>query len=195
MQLETQRTNRLNLNMADLVSFSIFYHMCSPILMYIKLHSFVLLDYREKLEASFGVSLKIILSQYARISVLFPILRSEHFFLIVFQFADKTMNIIDNLTLPKNPSARYDDCDTLLKRFFSKYLIQRGRPKAKEIKNFRTVYVKTDYQDNINLHDCGIYAMCHMNTYYGSIVKDAKSKVCHLNFTTFKQHVKRQYTT
>ncbi|KAJ8439023.1 hypothetical protein Cgig2_028469 [Carnegiea gigantea] len=81
------------------------------------------------------------------------------------------------------------------KHFFSKYLIQRGRPKAEEVKNFRTVYVKTDYQDNLNLHDYGIYTMCHMETYYGSIVKDAKRKVCYPNFTTSRQYVERQYTT
>ncbi|KAJ8430389.1 hypothetical protein Cgig2_032128 [Carnegiea gigantea] len=101
--------------------------------------------------------------------VFFPILRSEHFFLIVFQFADKTVNIIDNLTLPKNPSTRYGNCDSVLKHFFSKYLMQRGRPKAKEVKNFRTIYVKTDNQDSINLHDCGIYTMRHMETYYGNL--------------------------
>ncbi|KAJ8446933.1 hypothetical protein Cgig2_026431 [Carnegiea gigantea] len=101
--------------------------------------------------------------------VFFPILRSEHFFLVVFQFADKIVNIIDNLTLPEKPSTRYGDCATLLKRFFSKYLIQRSRPRAEEVKDFQTVYVKTDYQDNINLHDCGIYTMHHMETYYGDL--------------------------
>ncbi|KAJ8425775.1 hypothetical protein Cgig2_014889 [Carnegiea gigantea] len=66
MQLETQRTNWLDLNTADLVFF--------------------------------------------------PILRSEHFFLVVFQFADKIVNIIGNLMLPGKPSIRYGDCDTLLVR-------------------------------------------------------------------------------
>ncbi|KAJ8422607.1 hypothetical protein Cgig2_010968 [Carnegiea gigantea] len=46
--------------------------------------------------------------------VFFPILRSEHFFFAVFQFADKTVNIIDNLMLPKKPITRYGNCDTLL---------------------------------------------------------------------------------
>ena len=55
------------------------------------------------------------------------------------------------------------------KRFFSQYLIERGRPKAEEVKSFRTVYVKTEYQDNVNLHDCGIYTMRHMETYYGDL--------------------------
>ncbi|KAJ8435401.1 hypothetical protein Cgig2_009652 [Carnegiea gigantea] len=104
-QLETQRTNWLDLNTADLVFF--------------------------------------------------PIRRSEHFFLVVFQFADNIVNIIDNHTLPEKPSTRYGDCDTLLKRFFSKYLIQCGYSKAEE--------------DNINLHDCGIYAMRHIETYYGDL--------------------------
>ncbi|KAJ8441612.1 hypothetical protein Cgig2_023765 [Carnegiea gigantea] len=56
-----------------------------------------------------------------------------------------------------------------LKRFFSQYLIERGRPKAEEVKSFQTVYVKTEYQDNINLHNCGIYTMRHMETYYGDL--------------------------
>ncbi|KAJ8434755.1 hypothetical protein Cgig2_019680 [Carnegiea gigantea] len=50
----------------------------------------------------------------------------------------------------------------LNKRLFSKYLIQCGHSKAKEVKDFRTVYVKTDNQSNINLHDCGIHTMHHM---------------------------------
>ncbi|KAJ8432303.1 hypothetical protein Cgig2_019232 [Carnegiea gigantea] len=44
-------------------------------------------------------------------------LSREHFFLIVFQFADKTVNIIDNLALSEKPSTRYGDCDTLLEAF------------------------------------------------------------------------------
>ncbi|KAJ8437480.1 hypothetical protein Cgig2_002981 [Carnegiea gigantea] len=101
MQLETQRTNWLNLNKAYLVSF--------------------------------------------------PILRSEHFFLVVFQFVDKTVNIMDNLTLSEKPSIRYDNYDTP-KCCFSKYAIQRGHPRAKEVKDFRTVYT-----------------MRHMETYYGDL--------------------------
>ncbi|KAJ8434393.1 hypothetical protein Cgig2_014240 [Carnegiea gigantea] len=88
----------------------------------------------------------------------------------------RIVNIIDNLTLPKKPSTRYGDCATLLKRFFSKYLIQRGRPRAEEVKDFQTVYVKTDYQDNINLHDCGIYTMRHMETYYEAFLRTLRAK-------------------
>ncbi|KAJ8429732.1 LOW QUALITY PROTEIN: hypothetical protein Cgig2_023121 [Carnegiea gigantea] len=51
--------------------------------------------------------------------VFFPILRSEHFFFVVFQFADKTGNIIDNLMLPEKPITRYGNCDTLLVRTYS----------------------------------------------------------------------------
>ncbi|KAJ8437396.1 hypothetical protein Cgig2_020415 [Carnegiea gigantea] len=96
--------------------------------------------------------------------LLFPILRSKYFFLILFQFADKTVNITNNLKLQENLSTRYDDCDSVLKHFFSKY------------SKLSNSLCQTDCQDNINLHDCGIYTMHYMETYYGSIVKDTKSK-------------------
>ncbi|KAJ8451708.1 hypothetical protein Cgig2_018342 [Carnegiea gigantea] len=114
MQLETQRTNWLDLNTTDLVFF--------------------------------------------------PILKSEHFFLVVFQFADKIVNIIDNLTLPEKPSTRYGDCATLLVQTL---LLKVSNPTwpSQSIR----IYVKTDYHDNINLHDCGIYTMRHMETYYGDL--------------------------
>ncbi|KAJ8429730.1 hypothetical protein Cgig2_023119 [Carnegiea gigantea] len=69
--------------------------------------------------------------------VFFPILRSEHFFFVVFQFSDKIVNIIDNLMLLEKSSTRYGNCDTLL--------------------------------DNINLYDCGIHTMRHVETYYGDL--------------------------
>ncbi|KAJ8449238.1 hypothetical protein Cgig2_021702 [Carnegiea gigantea] len=108
---------------------------------------------------------------------------------------DLIMNIIDNLMLEEKPSTRYDNYDTLLKHFFSKYLIERGHPRAEELKDFRTVYVKTDNQDNISLHECGIYTICYKETHYRNIVKDTKSKVCCLNLTTSEQPVTRQYNT
>ncbi|KAJ8437511.1 hypothetical protein Cgig2_027586 [Carnegiea gigantea] len=54
----------------------------------------------------------------------------------------RTVNIIDNLTLPEKPSTRYGDCDTLLKCFFSKYLIQSGRPRAEKEAFLRTLRAK-----------------------------------------------------
>jgi len=41
MQLATQESNWLSLNMTNLVSFSILRYMCSPIRMSIKLYGFV----------------------------------------------------------------------------------------------------------------------------------------------------------
>ncbi|KAJ8423354.1 hypothetical protein Cgig2_026114 [Carnegiea gigantea] len=84
-------------------------------------------------------------------SVFLPILRSEHFFLVIFQFAYKTVNIIDNLTLPENPSTRYGNYDTLLLQI--------------TFTNAETLLLK----GNINLHDCEIYIMRHMETYYGDL--------------------------
>ncbi|KAJ8422111.1 hypothetical protein Cgig2_011154 [Carnegiea gigantea] len=139
MQLETQRTNWHDFNTVDVVSSSILYDMCSLILMFIKLYRLVHLDY----------------SKCAHLSTC-----SLYYM---------TVNIINNLTLPEKPSTKYDDCDILLKCFFTKYPIQCGHPKVEEVKYFQTVYVKTDYQDNINLHDCGIYTMHHMETYYGDL--------------------------
>ncbi|KAJ8422605.1 hypothetical protein Cgig2_010966 [Carnegiea gigantea] len=78
--------------------------------------------------------------------VFFPIVRSEHFFFVVFQFADETVNIIGNLMLPEKPSTRYGNCDTLL-----------------------TIYAKTNYQDNIDLYDCAIHTMHHLETYYDDL--------------------------
>ncbi|KAJ8435900.1 hypothetical protein Cgig2_010257 [Carnegiea gigantea] len=93
----------------------------------------------------------------------------EHFFLVVFQFADKTVNAIDNLILPENPSARYGDCDTLLKS-----LSPNAETLLLKVPNLTwptisRIYVKTDYQDNLNLHDGGIYTIHHMEMYYGDL--------------------------
>ncbi|KAJ8443038.1 LOW QUALITY PROTEIN: hypothetical protein Cgig2_030241 [Carnegiea gigantea] len=125
MQLETQRTTWLNLNTADLVSFSIFYRMCSPIHIYIKLY---------------------------------------------------IVNIIDNLMLPENPSTRYDDWNNLLVCLPKhKSLLPNVETLLLKVSNpawltkSRRIYVKTDYQDNIILHDCEIYIMHHIETHYGDL--------------------------
>ncbi|KAJ8419909.1 hypothetical protein Cgig2_015081 [Carnegiea gigantea] len=163
MQLETQRTNWLNLNTVDLVSFSILCHMCSPIHMYIKLY-----------EANPSFSL---------------------------YFIDMMVNIIDNLMLPENPSTRYDNCDSVLKRFLSKYLIQRVRPKAEEVKTFPQPISKLNTRIILYHVPQGdiLWRFTIMGPWVskreGNIVKDTKSKVCCLNFTTSRQYVERQCTT
>ncbi|KAJ8429735.1 hypothetical protein Cgig2_023124 [Carnegiea gigantea] len=114
--------------------------------------------------------------------VFFPILRSEHFFFVVFQFADKTVNIIGNLMLPEKPSTRYGSCDTLLKlaksllpNAFPKYLIERSHQKAEE--------------DNIDLYDCGIHTMHHLETYYDDLQSwdhEALLRILRVNYGEFR---------
>ncbi|KAJ8429733.1 hypothetical protein Cgig2_023122 [Carnegiea gigantea] len=102
------------------------------------------------------------LSRQTCLQAFFPILRSKHFFFVVFQFANKTVNIIGNLMLPEKPSTRYGNCDTLLK--LAKSLL----PDAKMLL-LKTIYAKTNYQDNIDLYNCGIHTMHHLETYYDDL--------------------------
>ncbi|KAJ8441762.1 hypothetical protein Cgig2_009008 [Carnegiea gigantea] len=74
----------------------------------------------------------------------------------------KTMNIMDNLTLLEKPNTRYDNYDTQLSKT--------------EVKGFQTVYVEIDYQNKINLHNCGIYTIRHMETYYEALLRTLRAK-------------------
>ncbi|KAJ8439035.1 hypothetical protein Cgig2_014455 [Carnegiea gigantea] len=164
--------------MADLVSFSILYHMCSPILMFIKLYGFVHLDYSRCAHlptcSLYYMILFILITYYYSLQqhyrCSFPILRNKHFFLIVFQFVDKIINIKDNLMLLEKPRPSYGDCDTLLKALLPNVetLLLKVSTPMWPFKSIR-IYVKTEYQDNVNLHHYGIYTIHHMETYYGDL--------------------------
>ncbi|KAJ8432412.1 hypothetical protein Cgig2_013826 [Carnegiea gigantea] len=145
IQLDTKRTNWFNWGKVDLVSFFILSHMCLLIHMSFKLYGFMNLDY------NICVHLSTCLVYYMMV------------------------NIINNLTLPKNlvqemaiviPN-QYIFPNTYLIYIYTKLKTNQNHfyQRAEETKDFRTVYVKIDYQDNINLHNCGIYIMHHMETY------------------------------
>jgi len=60
------------------------------------------------------------------------------------------------------------------KNLFQIYLNKNGLQKWSHLKKFKLVFWKFTWQDNINIHDCGICAMRYMETFRGGRVQDEK---------------------
>nr|GMC88985.1 uncharacterized protein LOC109168900 [Ipomoea batatas] len=101
----------------------------------------------------------------------FPIIRSEHYFLICFDFRRFRMEIIDNSSSPGSKSSKYGesliDMQDMLQEFFTKSHPGRSilcaglEPKQMQIR----------WRVPNNKIDCGVYLMRHMESFAGQPVK------------------------
>nr|GMD28507.1 uncharacterized protein LOC109146919 [Ipomoea batatas] len=101
----------------------------------------------------------------------FPIIRSEHYFLICFDFRRFRMEIIDNSSSPGSKSSKYGesliDMQDMLQEFFTKSHPGRSilcaglEPKQMQMR----------WRVPNNKIDCGVYLMRHMESFAGQPVK------------------------
>ena len=54
---------------------------------------------------------------------------------------------------------------------FAIYLLDGGLKKRVDVRQFVPVFWTLCWQDNTNIHDCGIYAIRHMEAFQGGNVK------------------------
>ncbi|KAJ8437565.1 hypothetical protein Cgig2_017918 [Carnegiea gigantea] len=97
----------------------------------------------------------------AFIQVFFVILRKEHCFLLCFDMVRGKMTIIDNRILKTTVDEKYKDCYHIM------YMYKTLHPRSRKIKEFDIEYLELPWQDEVNVHDCGIFVMRHMESYQG----------------------------
>nr|GMD03338.1 uncharacterized protein LOC109168900 [Ipomoea batatas] len=100
----------------------------------------------------------------------FPIIRSEHYFLLCFDFRRYRFEIIDNSSSSKPKKDKYGEClidmQDMLQEFFTKSHPGRSILCA----GVEPKIMQMSWRDVNNKIDCGVYLMRHMETYTGQAV-------------------------
>ncbi|KAL3617425.1 hypothetical protein CASFOL_037746 [Castilleja foliolosa] len=107
----------------------------------------------------------------------FPIIQSDHFYVICMNMKWKRVEIIDNSdALDKHPiEAKYQHVPATLVDSFLKFLVSNGlKHKAAAWKNINYIRLAMPWRDDTNKFDCGVFVMRHMETYMGETVRSWK---------------------
>nr|GEY46323.1 hypothetical protein [Tanacetum cinerariifolium] len=91
---------------------------------------------------------------------------SEHFYVVVFSLTKTTaMTILDNS--PGTYDSKYKEVCDLLKMLFARHLKQYGHIRHTQVAKVKKTIPKLKWKTKENFHDCGIFAMLHMETFDG----------------------------
>ncbi|KAJ8438667.1 hypothetical protein Cgig2_031632 [Carnegiea gigantea] len=99
--------------------------------------------------------------------VFFVILRKEHYFLLCFDMVRGKITIINNRILKTTVDEKYEECHHIMVGNFHKYMHKTLHPGSRKIKEFDIEYLELPWQDEVNVHDCSIFVMRHMDSYQG----------------------------
>ncbi|KVI06841.1 Peptidase C48, SUMO/Sentrin/Ubl1, partial [Cynara cardunculus var. scolymus] len=106
--------------------------------------------------------------------VFFIMLRGRHFYLVVFNLKKPSFLIIDNINHTQSIEEVYGIVPETLHSLFCNYLREVHHPKAYEMLQLQPEIVDMDWRTKKNFVDCGVFAMRHMETFFGSKSKDWK---------------------
>nr|KAJ0195054.1 hypothetical protein LSAT_V11C700375380 [Lactuca sativa] len=101
--------------------------------------------------------------------VFFLVLRHEHIYLIVMNLKKRAFEVIDNGADDADFDDKYGAVFKPLKKSFLKYLKEIGHVKANEMahKSFTPVRLTMPWRKIYNKVDSGVFAMRHMESYFG----------------------------
>ncbi|KAD7479091.1 hypothetical protein R6Q59_006445 [Mikania micrantha] len=110
--------------------------------------------------------------------VFFPILEGNHFYVIVFEFKNPAIYVLDNMQHGVSPVTYKDDSDYhkkstpyKVKHFMMLYLRQWKNPKVERLLMESIQPVQLEWATTDNVTDCGIFTMRHMEMFMGSYKK------------------------
>ncbi|KAL4561794.1 hypothetical protein LXL04_033968 [Taraxacum kok-saghyz] len=101
------------------------------------------------------------------IDVFLPVLKSEHFYLIVFNMKRIECVVIDNSWVDVPMEAKYGTVPVDMVDLFTRYLTTRIHPKANKVKNVIPYRFFMSWMTKKNKVDCAVFVMRHMETYKG----------------------------
>ncbi|KAL4573574.1 hypothetical protein LXL04_020384 [Taraxacum kok-saghyz] len=99
--------------------------------------------------------------------VFFPVLKSEHFYLIVFNLKRIECAVIDNSWVDVPMDAKYGSVPDDMVDFFTRYLTTAKHPKTNKFKHVNLCRFFMSWMTKNNKVDCGVFVMRHMETYKG----------------------------
>ncbi|KAL4573357.1 hypothetical protein LXL04_020160 [Taraxacum kok-saghyz] len=101
--------------------------------------------------------------------VFFPVIRSEHIYLFVFNSRKPAYEGLDNSANDAEFLDKYGAVFVPLKMFFLRYLFEIGHQKAFDMSQEELTprRIKLAWRTTLNKFDCGVFTMRHMETYFG----------------------------
>ncbi|KAL4589141.1 hypothetical protein LXL04_002045 [Taraxacum kok-saghyz] len=101
--------------------------------------------------------------------VFFPVIRSEHIYLFVFNLRKHAYEGLDNSADVAEFLDKYGAVFIPLKMFFLRYLFEIGHQKAFDMSQEELTprRIKLPWRTIYNKYDCGVFTMRHMKTYFG----------------------------
>ncbi|GJW02361.1 ulp1 protease family, C-terminal catalytic domain-containing protein, partial [Tanacetum coccineum] len=100
--------------------------------------------------------------------VFFPMIQGSHFFVVCMHLIWKEVHILDNTSsLITDVSTRYSDVVEYLVARFVDFLAYQNHPAQGVIRTVACTILRLGCMTKKNFIDCGIFAVCHMETYMG----------------------------
>ncbi|XP_022022638.1 uncharacterized protein LOC110922724 [Helianthus annuus] len=98
----------------------------------------------------------------------FPILASEHYYVLCFNLKTSKIVLIDNSKMGKKFHDRYQGIPNMLRNALCDYLeLKKIRFAKKTLRKAIIKRLEMPWRTEENYIDCGIYTMRHMETYFG----------------------------
>nr|GLL42403.1 uncharacterized protein LOC109155335 [Ipomoea trifida] len=101
---------------------------------------------------------------------LFPIIASQHYYMIHFDPLCERFEAIDNSSKVCKTDDKYGIVPTTLQKFLSMFLTGlKSTYKSEKIAKLKLKRIKMTWRDNKNKVDCGVFLMRHMETFRGQL--------------------------
>nr|GLL46266.1 uncharacterized protein LOC109175178 [Ipomoea trifida] len=101
---------------------------------------------------------------------LFPIIASQHYYMIHFDPLCERFEAIDNSSKVCKTDDNYGIVPTTLQKFLSMFLTGlKSTYKSEKIAKLKLKRIKMTWRDNKNKVDCGVFLMRHMETFRGQL--------------------------
>ncbi|CAI9290907.1 unnamed protein product [Lactuca saligna] len=102
------------------------------------------------------------------------VIRSFHIFLFVINLQHPEFVIVDNSKVDDPNDERYGQFPQIIKEYIVDYLKSQNHPKAEMFSHVMPHRLEMPWRIINNNIDCGVFMMCHMETYMGGSMNEFK---------------------
>lgn len=132
---------------------------------------------KEKMMAAFTSSMEASMTNINEMASLknvdmlfFPMRKSTHYYLIVFNLKDPSFVILDNSSTDVPIDVKYGKVPNVLKKTLLEYMKVVKHPRVNSMTKVKPNRYRMKWRTKENFIDCGIFVMRHMETYKGETV-------------------------
>ncbi|KAL8226093.1 hypothetical protein R6Q57_018650 [Mikania cordata] len=106
--------------------------------------------------------------------LLIPMLHACHYYVLCFNLNKTQFFVIDNIGIDVDFDIKYAKRPQIMQSTLCSYLVMTSHPIAFTLKTCKPKRLPMPWRTLNNSVDCGVFAMCHMETFKGTSVKEWK---------------------